>query len=105
MRRMLRQYAAQSLLLDASQAETFILDLQTSVQKLQLKNISPGQLYVFVLRQDETGNHRLNWGTQAVNAMMLDPNPLSVTVQCFIGTAGGTLFAVPPGTWTEEEGT
>jgi hypothetical protein len=102
-RRTLRAYAAQSLLLDASAQETFILRFRTSVESLRIKNISPGQLYCFVLKQDQKGKHRLNWGNTALNGMLLDPRPNSVTVQCFIGMSGQFLLAVPPGQWIEEE--
>jgi hypothetical protein len=102
MRRTIRQIAAQTMLLDGSQQETFVVDFKTSVLNLAMKKISPGQLYVLVMKQDANGNHTLTWGSAFRNAMMLDPAPNSVTVQCFIGMTGGSLLAVPPGTWTEE---
>jgi hypothetical protein len=99
-RRTLSQSAAQTMLIDASAQETFVLLFRTSVQSLRIEKVSPGQLYVFVLQQDSKGNHRLNWGAGALNGMSLNPTPNSVTVQCFVGTPEGILRSITPGTWT-----
>jgi len=99
---MLQLAAAQAMILDASQGETFDISFRTSITSIAIKNLIAGQLYCFILRQDATGKHALNWGNNFLNAMMLDPNPNSVTVQCFIGVPGQVLMAITPGTWTEE---
>lgn len=99
MRRLTRQSAMQSMLLDGAQSETFVIDLNTSVDTLRVKNVSPGRLYVFVAMQSAVGNHRLNWGDRIRNGVSVDPDPNSITVQCFVGLTGGVLQAVPPGTW------
>lgn len=99
-RRTIRQSAEQSLLIDALAGETFIIDFTVSVSTLRIKNVSPGQLYVFVLVQDATGGHRLVWPSTIRNATMLNPASDSVTVQSCIGMTGGYLSAIPPGTWT-----
>jgi hypothetical protein len=88
------------MLIDASAQETFVLLFRTSVQSLRIEKVSPGQLYVFVLQQDSKGNHRLNWGTGALNGMSLNPAPNSVTVQCFVGGTDDEMKAITPGTWT-----
>jgi hypothetical protein len=93
------QPAEQTVLLDASQYETFVIDFAASIQNLRIKNISPGQLYVFVLRQDADGGHGIAWGNSCHNGAMLDQAPRAVTVQSFIGTTGGILYAIPPATW------
>jgi hypothetical protein len=99
MRRLSRQAALQSMLLDGGQFETFVIDCVTSVEELRIKNVSPGKLYVFVVMQDATGNHTFQWGDRLRNAMFVDPDAESITVQCFVGLTGGILQAVPPGTW------
>ena len=99
MRRALFQNAAQTMLLDGSQAETFVITLRTSIDNLLLKKISPGMIYAFVLRQDQKGAHTMNWGDSARNGVPLDPRPNSITVQCFIGMKDGHLQANLPGTW------
>ena len=88
------------MLLDLNAYETFVIDFQTSVVDMRLKNPIPGRLYTFVMRQDAKGNHRLQWASDAHNGMMLNPTPRSVTVQTFIAAKDGNLYAVPPGTWT-----
>lgn len=87
------------MLLDGSQYESFVIDCNSSVLNLRVKNVSPGRLYVFVVAQNAQGNHQFNWGPQARNAMAVSLDPNAVTVQCFVGLNGGMLQAVPPGTW------
>ena len=100
MRRTLFQPAAQTMLLDCSLHETFVIDMRSSVRTLMLKKASPGMLYVFVLRQDAKGGHAMNWGDGATNGVPLDPRPHSHTVQTFIGNSDGTLEAIVAGTWS-----
>ena len=102
MRRTLTQLAAQTMLLDASKQETFIVNFATSVAQLRMTNIVPGQLYCFVMKQDDKGSHTLNWGSEIRNPIMFNPQPNAITVQCFIGLPNGIMQAVPPGTWNEE---
>lgn len=101
MRRTLFQNAAQTMLLDCSRHETFVITMGTSVHTLLLENISPGMLYVFVLRQDHRGSHKMNWGGIATNGVPLDPTPNSTTVQTFIGDNPGILEANTAGAWSE----
>jgi hypothetical protein len=92
-----RVNAAQSMLLDCAQYQTFIINLGTSVQTLRTKDVSPGQLYVFVAVQDSVGYRELNWGDRIRNGIQVDQSPNSITVQSYVGITGGILQAVPPG--------
>ena len=98
MRRVLHIDAAQSVLIDALQGETFVISLITSIKQLRVKNVSPGQLYVFLLTQNYAGNHKITWGSEVLNGTAANPEPHSTTVQCFIGDTGGILKANLPGT-------
>ena len=100
MRRPVQIEAAQTTQIDGLQGETFFIRLVTSIENLWVKNISPGQIYIFVLIQNEAGGHTVNWGAQALNASQPDPVPHSVTVQNCIGTTGGTLQSNIPGVWS-----
>ena len=101
-RRTLRLYAAQTVNLDFSQAETFVVDFETSISTMNIKYVTPGKLYVFILIQDGKGQHTIRWSGAINNAGSLDPKPSSITVVCCIGQADGTLSAITGGTWTEE---
>lgn len=103
-RKLIRLPAEQTMLLDCSRYQTFVIDFATSVQTLRTQNVSPGQLYVFVLVQGTSGKHKLNWGDRLRNAIPLDPSPDAITVQTFIGMTGGILQAVPPGTMLSNVG-
>ena len=87
------------MLLDAYFAETFVIGLRNSVSSLSVKNVTPGRLYVFIVKQDSVGNHRINWGTQIINVSAIDNLPEAVSVFCFIGVTGGLLMANAPGAW------
>lgn len=104
MRRMLREDSAQTMLVDCSQNETFVIDLGTNVDLLRANNVSPGKLYVFVLVQDDAGNHEVIWDSRIRNSVAIDQEADAITVQCFVGIPGGMLQAVPPGTWVRTSG-
>ena len=89
------------MLLDFSRYETFILDFRGSVKDMRFKNVRPGQLYVFVLVQDDTGGHTITWGASALNGARMDEEPDAITVQAFIATKDNTLQSITPATWTE----
>lgn len=98
MRRLVAIDAAQSVLIDALQGETFAVSMGTSIKHLRVKNASPGQLYVFLLTQDQRGGHTVTWGSDIRNGAVLNPHPNSITVQSFIADTGGILEANIPGT-------
>lgn len=99
-RQVVRMNSAQTVLIDALEGDTFLIRLVTSIKNLRIKNVSPGQLYVFVLTQDSTGGRKVQWGDQVVNAIPANQPPNSVTIQSCIGTTGGFLRANMPGVWS-----
>ena len=102
MRRLLQVDAAQSMVIDALAGETFVVSMETSISsKIRVKNVTPGQLYVFVMKQNNNGRHRVNWGNSIRNGSALDPRPFSVTTQCFVADTGGILKSDIPGTWSQ----
>lgn len=102
MRRMLTMQAAQIMLLDGSQGETFNIPCPYSVINILMTNVVPGQLYAFIVTENKTGNHQFNWGSQIINGMPIQTTPNAQTVQCYIGLPGNLLYAIMPGTWTQE---
>lgn len=97
MRRLLFQPAAQSMMIDALLGETFLISMGTSIEKISVKNVTPGMLYVFILKQNNAGSHSIQWGDKIRNAVSADPRPFAVTVQCFIADTGGILESNIPG--------
>jgi hypothetical protein len=91
--------SAQTVIIDGLQGETFLIRMVTSIRHLFVKNISPGQMYVFVLTQNNAGNHTVAWGAQALNATALDFRPHSITTITFIGQPGNILQANVAGAW------
>lgn len=87
------------MLLDASKYQTFVIDFRSSVSMLTIKNIWPGMLYVFILRQDSQGGHTLTWADNFENATQIDTTPKAVTVQMFIAAQAGILYSVPRATY------
>ena len=89
------------MLLDGMEAQVFVIDMGTSVQNLTVRNIIPGQLYVFLLVQNAAGGHSFNWGNTITNGATINPAPHSTTSQACIGRPGGLMQAITAGTWTE----
>lgn len=96
--------AAQTVLVDALQGETFIVRLTTSIDEMWIKNVTPGQLYVFIFTQDRRGRHKVTWGELALNASPVDPAPYSSTVQSFIGNADSSLQTNLVAAWNQPKG-
>jgi hypothetical protein len=99
MRRIKQLAAAQTVVLNGLEGETFVLSMGTSVSHVQVKNLTPGQVYVLILKQNNTGGHTIAYGASIRNAIAADPRPFAVTVQSFIADTGGILRSNLPGTW------
>jgi hypothetical protein len=99
-RRLIQQSAAQTVIFDGLQGETFVISMGTSVSTLRVKNVTPGRLYVFLLKQNQAGGHSIAWGDSIRNGVSADPRPNAVTAQSFIADTGGILKANLPGTWS-----
>lgn len=67
--------------------------------QIQVRNISPGQLYTVIFVQDAKGGHTFGWPDVFKNATPINPYPLAKTVQNLIGDTSGFLLAVPTGAW------
>jgi hypothetical protein len=93
--------SSEALLFDGLAAVCWFINMRSDVTNARVANISPGQLYTFVITQDDAGSHVFTWPAICINAMMVDPAPNAITVQNFVGQTGGTLLANLPGTWTE----
>lgn len=91
------------VIFDGRVAHCFLMTLRNDVNGGQARFIIPGILYTFVIHQDEFGHHNFTWPSSFQNATPIDTNPLSVTVQTFIGTSGNVLQPIVAGTWTERE--
>jgi hypothetical protein len=99
MRRTVNIDAAQTVIIDALQGETFIIWMDAPIGQLGVKNVSPGQLYLFRFMQDSFGGHTVGWGGGILNMIQPDPMPNSTSVQSCIGMTGGVLQANLPGSW------
>jgi hypothetical protein len=102
---MIRPYkifdSAQPMVFDGNVALCFIVKLHNSVASARVKNIAPGARYTFIIQQSPGGQNTFAWPTECVNAVMVDGTPNSYTVQDFIGSTGGLLFADLPGGWSK----
>ena len=87
------------LVFDGNAGTTFELWLSASVTATSLKNLSPGILYTFIIRQVGTGKHRFTWPANCYGGMTIDPKAGSVSTQTFVCKPGAGLFAIMPGGW------
>jgi hypothetical protein len=87
------------LTLDGNVADTFLIDMESRVQKVKAVNIWPGHLYVLLFSQDNAGGHLFTWPGNILNAQPVDLNSHAKSVQCFVGITGNILEAIAPGSW------
>jgi hypothetical protein len=61
-------------------------------------NLVDGNLYTVILYQDSVGGHQFFWPSNVFNAVPVDPDPASTTVQTFVAI-DGDLYPIGPGTY------
>jgi len=87
------------LLVNAYDGNVFRIVLSVSVNDVRMRNVSPGLLYTFIIRQTGSPN-TFQWPATVRGGMMICRRPHSTSVQTFIGRTGGDLLAITAGTWT-----
>ena len=95
-RRYLLTDSTSSMLFDGSLVDTWDIRMVGSVLSARTRLITPGRLYTFIIRQQNT-SYRFLWPPSCRNAPTVNPQPNSVVVQNFVGQVGGSLQAAPPG--------
>lgn len=88
--------SGQAIVFDGNEAETFVINMRSTVSTPRVKNIAPGLLYTFIFHQDSVGGHTFQWPQQFRNAAPVDTLPRATSVRIFIGDTVG-LFANEPG--------
>jgi hypothetical protein len=63
------------------------------------QNMVPGNLYTFIIIQDAAGGHEFVWAANVFNAMGIDSQPKSQSVQTFVADGNGNLIAIGGGTY------
>lgn len=61
-------------------------------------NLVDGNLYTVILYQDSVGDNQFLWPSNVFNAVPVDPDPNSTTVQTFVAI-DGDLYPIGPGTY------
>jgi hypothetical protein len=59
----------------------------------------PGNLYTFIILQDEVGGHLFTWPDNVSSPSPVNPDPGSRTIQTFIADANANLTPAAPGTY------
>lgn len=78
---------------------TFSMTLTGNVVSPTVINFFGGQIVTFSLTQDATGSRTFAWPGNVLNAGIVNPAPLSVSVQSFIARANGNLYPIGPMTY------
>ena len=89
------------LVFDGLAAVCWFVNMTSDVTSPRSINIAPGQLYTFVFTQNGTGGNRMNWPVNCRNAPPIDLTPLSTTVQNFVGSTGGVMYANLSPAWNQ----
>jgi hypothetical protein len=86
-----------STVFDGGLATTFELWLERDLLNSTTKNMSPGFLYTFIIRQMGQGNYLFVWPATVQGGMTIDPRAGHVSTQTFIAIPGEDLRAIIPG--------
>jgi hypothetical protein len=78
---------------------SFQMGFNQNVVTSTFTNGVEGNLYTFILIQDNVGGHTMTWPTNSYNGGPVNLNPSATTVQTFVCTLDGYLFAIAPAMW------
>lgn len=96
---------ATSIAFNAAQSSGFDLTLTGNVSASTLTGFTPGQLLVFWITQDATGNRTFVWPSALSNAQPICALAGSTTVQMFqVRANGSTIMPVSPMLWISASG-
>jgi hypothetical protein len=89
----------QAPIFDGSEAETFEVHLPIPQGSIA-RNMNPGYIYVFIIRQPSTGHQNFNWPANCRTAAEIEPQANAITIQSFIASDNGSVLRENiPGTW------
>lgn len=91
--------ATDTMVFDGTNYTAFSTTLPGDVMNCSIANMSPGNLYTFIILQDAVGGHVFNWPPQVFGAANVNTAPNSATVQTFVAFNATTLYAIAPGTY------
>jgi hypothetical protein len=77
---------------------TFRITLTGDVTSSTAPDTVQGNLYTFIIQQDDAGSHAFTWPTNFINASPINPQPNSLTVQTFV-MGLGDLVPISAATW------
>jgi hypothetical protein len=83
---------------DLSAATAFLFELAGDMT-VTFTNVTPGNLYTFIVQQDATGDHKLTWANAVLNATAVNQLPNGMTIQTFVASADENLYPVGAGTY------
>jgi hypothetical protein len=84
---------------DASTYPSFRLTLQGDVDSSTITGQQPGNLYTFIIDQDDTGGHAFTWPPEFLNASPINQDPDSITIQTFIVDEDLTFYPIAGATY------
>ena len=91
---------------DGSTYTTWFIELAGDTLAPSLQNLVPGNLYTFIIKQDDAGNHLYYWQSpsptdpgHAYNGAAINMEPDSMTIQTFVCDAAYNLYAIAGATY------
>jgi hypothetical protein len=84
---------------DGTNYTAFKITLPGDVIAPVFQNMSPGNLYTFIILQDATGGWTFPWPANAYNGTLVASPPNTYTIQTFVALDDGSLYAIGPGTY------
>jgi hypothetical protein len=93
------QDSADDMVFDGADWLSFKTTLEGDVTQATFINMAAGNLYTFIIVQDDTGDWDFVWASNVKNATPVCRQPDSTFVQTFVADEFGDLLAISAGTW------
>jgi len=84
---------------DAAHYLAFQIVLTGPVLGGNVTGVVTGNLYTFIINQDDVGGHLFVWPPQVHNAVPVNQDPNSLTQQTFVADSDGNLYPIGAGTY------
>jgi hypothetical protein len=94
-------------LFDGSTVTAWQITLSGTTDGAHLANLFPGNLYTFIIQQDDIGNHLFYWPYsdsptgpgRVFNGAAINMEPNSITIQTFVCDAAQNLYSIAGGSY------
>ena len=88
-----------NMIFDGATFTSFKTTLNQNVTHPTIQRMRPGNLYTFIIQENNVGGWTFAWPPGVSNATLVDPTANGGTVQTFVADETGALWPIGPGTY------